>query len=155
MKSLVFFFFCLVITTNTSSITNTSIASSLFNTKTKICWYGYWTVFIYNDNISDHISVHVQSGDDDLGNHTLALKDNENWSFCEAITLKTLYYAHFYWNSKTVFFDVFNDDLSSRYCTPWKIFLPRKCVWLVREDGFYLGDDITPFPIGWTKLHDW
>ncbi|KAJ0790078.1 putative plant self-incompatibility S1 [Helianthus annuus] len=154
MKSLIFFFFCLVITTNTSSITNTSIAPPEFNTTNKICMYSYWTVYIYNE-ISDPISVHVQSGDDDLGNRTLALKENENWSFCEAITLKTLYYAHFYWNSKIAFFDVFDNDSSNRYCTPWKYKVNRRCVWLVREDGFYLGQDVTPFPIGWTKLHDW
>ncbi|KAI3811809.1 hypothetical protein L1987_21541 [Smallanthus sonchifolius] len=124
------------------------------NTAKKACLFSYWTVFVYN-GIKDPITVHVQSGDDDLGNHTLALNDNENWSFCEGATFKTLFYAHFYWNSKTILFDVFDDDTSEKYCAKWKFRKERRCFWLVREDGFYLGAQLNPFPEGWTKLHDW
>ncbi|KAL8235045.1 hypothetical protein R6Q59_021145, partial [Mikania micrantha] len=122
----------------------------------KVCGFDYWIVYIYN-GINDHITVHVQSRDDDLGNHTLALNDNENWGFCENITFKTRFYAHFYWNSKTAFFDVFDEHTSQRYCTQWKFRIrrARRCFWLVREDGFYLGERLNPFPDGWIKLHDW
>ncbi|KAK1417072.1 hypothetical protein QVD17_26194 [Tagetes erecta] len=149
MKILCFLFFCLVFTTKASPV-----AYPLANTTNKVCGWSYWTVYIYNQ-INNPITVHVESGDDDLGNHTLALNDNQNWSFCQAITVKTLFYAHFYWDSKTAFFDVFDYETSKRYCTKWGFQKPRKCVWLVREDGFYLGEELTPFPEGWTKLHDW
>ncbi|KAL8226740.1 hypothetical protein R6Q57_016572, partial [Mikania cordata] len=110
------------------------------------------TVFIYNE-IKDSITVHVQSGDDDLINHTLAFNINQNWSFCSSY--KTLFYAHFYWNSRIAFFDVFDIDTSEKYCTPWNFRDERRCFWLVRVDGFYLGETLNPFPKGWTKLHDW
>lgn len=152
MKNLCFLFFCLVVTTNASQ--NTLQAYPIANTTNKICPWSFWTVYIYN-GIDNPITVHVESGDDDLGYHTFALNENENWSFCENFTLKTRFYAHFSWNSKTAFFDVFDDETSKRYCTQWKFRKPRKCFWLVREDGFYLGEHLNPFPEGWTKLHDW
>ncbi|KAI3775270.1 hypothetical protein L1987_49841 [Smallanthus sonchifolius] len=154
MKNLFFLFFYLVITTNASHNANNEIASPMYNTTKKACLFSYWTVFIYN-GIQDPITVHVQSGDDDLGNHTLALNNNENWSFCEGATFGTLFYAHFYWNSKTVLFDVFDADTSEKYCAKWKFRKERRCFWLVREDGFYLGAQLNHFPEGWTKLHDW
>ncbi|KAJ0745017.1 putative plant self-incompatibility S1 [Helianthus annuus] len=110
------------------------------------------TVFIYN-GIQDPINVHVQSGDDDLGNRTLALNNNENWSFCQTVT--TLFYAHFYWNSKIAFFDVFDINTSKKYCTRWKYRKERRCFWMVKEHGFYLVDHLCNFRGGWTKLHDW
>ncbi|KAI3814746.1 hypothetical protein L1987_14390 [Smallanthus sonchifolius] len=64
----------------------------------------------------DPFTVHPQSADDDLGNHTLANGQNTNWSFCLHITLRTRFYAHFYWNSRTVFFDVYNYGLG--YASP-------------------------------------
>ncbi|KAM0017761.1 putative plant self-incompatibility S1 [Helianthus debilis subsp. tardiflorus] len=152
MKSLFFLLFYLVIITNASQITNPQTVSLISNTTNKVCFFDYWTVFIYN-GIKDPINVHVQSGDDDLGNHTLALNNNENWSFCQ--TLTTLFYAHFYWNSKIAFFDVFDINTSQKYCTRWKYRKERRCFWMVKEDGFYLADHLYTFPGGWTKLHDW
>ncbi|KAJ0571418.1 putative plant self-incompatibility S1 [Helianthus annuus] len=152
MKSLFFLFFYLFITTNASPIVNSQIASPISNTTKKVCMFSYWTIFIYNE-IKDPIRVHVQSGDDDLGNRTLALNNNENWSFCD--TFKTLFYAHFYWNSRTAFFNVYDTDTSEKYCTKWGFRKPRRCFWLVREDGFYVGEHLNPFPQGWTKLHNW
>ncbi|MFS7981657.1 putative plant self-incompatibility S1 [Helianthus anomalus] len=111
-------------------------------------------VYIYN-GIKDPITVHVQSRDDDLGNQTLALNENKNWGFCELISFKTLFYAHFYWNSRTAFFDVYDAQTSLQYCQKWKMVRVRECFWLVREDGFYLGKHLNPFPEGWTKLYDW
>ncbi|KAK1422271.1 hypothetical protein QVD17_25263 [Tagetes erecta] len=157
MKSLFFLFSYFLIATSSSSLTNNQIATSsisLSNTTDKTCLFSYWTVYIYN-GINDPITVHVQSGDDDLGNRTIALNDNENWGFCEGVTFKTLYYAHFYWNSKSAFFDVYNDDLSDKYCTKRKYRQQERCFWIVREDGFYLGSHRSPFPEGFTKLHDW
>ncbi|KAJ0514863.1 putative plant self-incompatibility S1 [Helianthus annuus] len=152
MKSFIFLFFYLVITTIASSITNTQIAYPPSNTTNKVCFFSHWTVFIYN-RIKNPITVHVQSGDDDLGNHTLALNENENWSFCDSF--KTLFYAHFYWNSRTAFFNVFDTQTSEKYCSKWAHNKHRRCFWLVREDGFYVGGHLNPFPQGWTKLHDW
>ncbi|KAJ0744935.1 putative plant self-incompatibility S1 [Helianthus annuus] len=150
MKSLFFLFFYLVITTNVSLIGSTQITPLISNTTKKTCLFHYWTVYIYNE-IKDPITVHVQSGDDDLGNHTLATNDNQNWSFCEGVTFKTLFYAHFYWNSKIAFFDVYTEHISDTYCTEREYRKPGRCFWLVTEDGFYVGDHVRPY----TKLHDW
>ncbi|MFS7896107.1 putative plant self-incompatibility S1 [Helianthus anomalus] len=128
MKSLFFLSFYLVIITNASPITNTQTVSLIYNTTKKACFFDFWTVYIYN-GIKDPIIVHVQSGDDDLGNHTLTLNNNGNWSFCQ--TLATLYYAYFYWNSMIVVFDVFHIHTSQRYCTRWKFRKVRRCFWIL------------------------
>ncbi|PWA68744.1 plant self-incompatibility S1 [Artemisia annua] len=149
MKTLIFVFLCLVFTTNTSSIAKISTP----NAKSK-CWLGHWSVYIYNAMI-DPITVHVKSGDDDLGVHTLAFFDNENWSFCENFWGNTLFYAYFNWNgTRTASFDVWKYDFF-KYCSGSLVNPQRRCVWLVRHDGFYLGEDLTPFPNGWHKMHDW
>ncbi|KAJ9537412.1 hypothetical protein OSB04_030145 [Centaurea solstitialis] len=155
--------FYLVITTEASLSANTTNASLAINTTTdessasnKICFFDYWSVFIY-DGINEPITVHVQSGDDDLGNRTISVNGYTKWSFCMNIGFKTRFYAHFYWNSRTAFFDVFDYDTSKAFCDNHKLFKKQRCLWLVRDDGFYLaiGQHFNPFPDGWVKLHDW
>ncbi|KAJ9537413.1 hypothetical protein OSB04_030146 [Centaurea solstitialis] len=161
MKSLFFVLtFYLVITTEASLSANTTNASLAINTtdesstSNKICFFDYWSVFIY-DVINDPITVHVQSGDDDLGNRTIPVNGYTKWSFCMSISFKTRFYAHFYWKSRSAFFDVFDYDTSKQYCDNHKLFKEKRCFWLVRDDGFYLGQHLNPFPDGWVKLHDW
>ncbi|CAI9273911.1 unnamed protein product [Lactuca saligna] len=135
-------------------MTNVSLVTSTTSTQEKVCAFSYWTIYIYN-GINDSFTVHVQSADDDLGNRTLPFNGSTDWGFCMGITFKTRFYAHFYWNSKTAFFDVFDYTTSNHHCSERKIFKQQRCVWLVRDDGFYLSSQLSPFPIGWTKLHEW
>ncbi|KAI3519174.1 hypothetical protein L1887_08201 [Cichorium endivia] len=126
MKTLFFLFIFLVITTNASpiaspvaSVDESPIASSdaapIANTTQKSCFWNYWNIFIYN-GINDPITLHIESKDDDLGNRTVAFNTYTHWSFCLGVTLKTRFYAHFYWNSRNAFFDVYDYDTSRRFC---------------------------------------
>ncbi|KAL8242880.1 hypothetical protein R6Q59_013182 [Mikania micrantha] len=121
----------------------------------KFCVMPFWSIYITNMMHQPFI-VHPQSADDDLGNHTLAYFEYTNWSFCLDIVLKTRFYAHFYWNSKRAFFDVYNYGLGESYCTNGKEFTKeQRCYWMVTEDGFYLTRHPDRFPDGANKLHDW
>ncbi|PWA44297.1 plant self-incompatibility S1 [Artemisia annua] len=149
MKSFIFLFIYLVFTTNASPIAKTLTAHTL-----KSCPWSYWTIFIYNA-MNDPIKVNVKSKDDDLGDHTLAFNENEKWGFCENFWKTTFFYASFNWNgSRTASFGVF-DKTTTPHCSKWRFTYSRVCYWLVRDTGFYVGPHLTPFPDGWTKLHDW
>ncbi|PWA51096.1 plant self-incompatibility S1 [Artemisia annua] len=150
MKSFIFLFIYLVFTTNASPIAKTPTANAL-----KICPWDFWAIYIYNA-MNDPIHVNVKSEDDDLGDHTLALNENENWSFCENIWKTTFFYASFNWNgSRTASFGVFDHTTTPHCLKTWNFRKASKCFWLVRDTGFYVGPHLTPFPDGWTKLHDW
>ncbi|CAN4081119.1 unnamed protein product [Withania somnifera] len=75
--------------------------------------------------------------DDDLGDHYPAINEDFNWSFCGSFSNRTLFFCHFWWNSKDKAFDVFNDD---KYCVNDSIVVNtlNYCKWEVRLDGFYL-----------------
>ena len=75
------------------------------------------------------------------------------WTFCSRVDSKTLFYARFYWKSKTAFFDVYDFYIGKKYCVVDNPFKMQKCHWLVREDGFYLSrkvGNLSP-----PKLHNW
>ncbi|CAH1429542.1 unnamed protein product [Lactuca virosa] len=157
MKCLFFLLFYIVITTNALSTATTiesPMESPIPDTSDKVCWLGSWSVYIY-DAIKDPITVHIQSKEDDLGNRTVAFNDYTNWKFCLSSGGRTRFYAHFYWNSRTAFFDVYDNDMAFTYCTDNNTFKQQKCFWLVRDDGFYISRHYNPFPGGWTKLHEW
>ena len=155
MKYLFFILFYLLTTTNASQVSPLNaypIESSSNDTVDKVCFLSYWCIFIYND-INHPITVHIQSKDDDLGNRTVIFKDYTKWYFCKKAG--TLFYAHFYWNSRTAFFDVYDVQTAEDYCEDINPFKRQNCYWLVREDGFYLSRHYKPFPRDWYKLHDW
>lgn len=109
-------------------------------------------MYIHN-KINDPIIVRVQSKNDDLGNRTLPFNGSRDWRFCSNIGDKTHFYAHFYWKSRTAFFDVFTVPMAERYCSNGIPFKVQRCHWLVREDGFYISykaDYASPH-----KLHTW
>lgn len=92
---------------------------------------------------SSHLKIHCASGDDNLGYHYLSDNQEFNWSFCQAIAWTTLYFCHFWWNSKNKVFDVFNNPV---HCVEDGK-LPKittQCAWVVKPDGFYLGTYISP-----------
>ena len=104
----------------------------------------------------DPVTVHIKSGDDDLGDHTLEFNDNENWSFCENFWETTLFYAYFNCKgTKSVSFNVWDHDTGDLYGSGSARSHERKLVWLVRDDGFYVGQNHTSFPDGMTHLYDW
>ncbi|KAL9162030.1 hypothetical protein ABFS82_07G061100 [Erythranthe guttata] len=82
------------------------------------------------------VSVHCESGNDDLGNHTIPHLNNEfNWSFCESIFHNTLFFCRIRWGSKYLMFDVYKSEWRDRCST-------RVCFWGVQNDGIYFGDGL-------------
>ena len=147
ITTIIFLSLYLVFTTNASPIVKSPTSNPA------LCPLDFWVIIIINQ-IKDPIHVHVKSEDDDLGDHILALYQNENWSFCRNLWRGTIFYADFKWNGKTALFDVFDKNVV-KHCSKFSFLKPRVCVWIVRDDGFYVGPGRTPFPDGWTKTHDW
>lgn len=87
---------------------------------------------------SPQLKVHCASKDNDFGMHYPITNEDFNWSFCGLLFSETtLYFCHFWWNSKDKAFDVFNDK---DYCVHNQTFPNhlKYCKWEVRSDGFYL-----------------
>lgn len=83
------------------------------------------------------LKIHCASKNDDLGYHDLAINDDFNWSFCNAVFSQTLFFCHFWWSSKQKAFDVFNDQ---QHCVSDVNVTnsSNDCKWVVQADGFYL-----------------
>ncbi|KAI3469942.1 hypothetical protein Pfo_026605 [Paulownia fortunei] len=81
--------------------------------------------------------VHCASADDDLGNHTLSYQKDFNWSFCEQLFHRTLFFCHIWWGSKSVAFDVFTSK-NRRACTS------HVCYWEAQHDGIYFSGYYPP-----------
>ncbi|KAK4732709.1 hypothetical protein R3W88_025697 [Solanum pinnatisectum] len=105
----------------------------------KICITTVMEVHIFNKlpfNLLP-LQIHCESGDDDLGQHSLAIDEDYHWRFCEAFMGSTLYFCQFQWGIRYKKFNVFNDV---EYCldglkSPNRL---HYCKWEVRNDGFYL-----------------
>ncbi|KAF3637812.1 putative glutamate receptor 3.6-like [Capsicum annuum] len=98
-----------------------------------------YEVHVINNLTSDspHLKIHCASKNDDLGYHYPAIYEDFNWSFCQPVFGKTLYFCHFWWNLKEKSFIVFNDY---QFCVSDSTIPNPKnnCKWEVRPDGFYL-----------------
>ncbi|CAN4090971.1 unnamed protein product [Withania somnifera] len=83
------------------------------------------------------LRVHCASKNSEVGNQNLAIGEDLNWSFCEALFDRSLYFCHFWWGSKDKAFEVFNDP---SYCVKnaKHVNFLKYCKWEVRNDGFYL-----------------
>ncbi|KAL9165275.1 hypothetical protein ABFS82_06G160800 [Erythranthe guttata] len=96
------------------------------------------------------MKVHCASGDDDLGYHKLYVSNGFKWNFCDNIWGTTLYFCHFWWNSrlgpKEKKFDAFTEKMSSR-CTN------GVCNWEARQNGIYFSGSGNP--TSWQKMYDW
>lgn len=157
MKTLVFLFLHLVITSHASSIaspTKSPIVHQVAPPPDNGCIAGHYDMYIFNGMNAPFV-VHIQSRNDDLGNRTVNVRGSTTWGFCLAFTRGTLFYAHFYENARRAFFDVYQYDTVAKYCKKAKSYGNAKCYWLVRDDGFYLSAHLNPFPNGWNKVHDW
>lgn len=107
------------------------------NTTNAFCLLTKYRIGINNDIPNGEIRLHCKSGDNDLGDHTLYFAKNYEWHFCENLIHSTLFFCHFYWNSKQQRFDVFNETMAD------KCFAGRgygECTWIVKPDGFYYSD---------------
>lgn len=101
---------------------------------------------------SKPLTLHCQSHDNDLGNKTLYTNEEFHFTFRRLFVGETLFFCHFWWNSKQKLFDVYNyaigdscgDAGHNRY----------ECYWRVQEDGFYLGAHRNPVAAYWKK-YDW
>ncbi|KAM3397096.1 hypothetical protein P3S68_000608 [Capsicum galapagoense] len=86
---------------------------------------------------SPQLKIHCASKDDDLGDRYPKVGEDFNWSFCARVVGQTLFFCHFWWDSKEKSFDVFNNPHN---CVSDSIVpnLLNYCKWEVRPDGFYL-----------------
>lgn len=98
---------------------------------------------------SKPLTLHCQSHDNDLGNKTLNTNEEFYFTFRRLFVGETLFFCHFWWNSKQKIFDVYNHDIAdscgdvsrNRY----------ECYWRVQMDGFYLGAHRDPVAAYWKK----
>lgn len=124
-----------------------------FVTPTYSCFIEiHWRIFITN-TITDNIVAHVQSGDDDLGNHTIPFNTNYSWEFCRRMDRRTLYFGSFWWGSKFQTFDLYNKDIDRFYHTSDA--RDDNCYWLVRPDGFWISRRNLAFPDSWNIMRSW
>ncbi|KAI3668120.1 hypothetical protein L6452_43197 [Arctium lappa] len=112
-----------------------------------------WRVHVMSD-ISDNIVAHIKSGDDDLGSHTLPFNGEYEWSFCNRVDGKTLFYGYFWWGSRYQTLALFDNNILDICAVP--AFTNSDCYWSIRPDGFYaspsnspLGDDNWQFIKSW------
>lgn len=82
---------------------------------------------------SKPLTLHCASGDDDLGFHKITVGENYSWKFCPNISGSTLFFCHFWWNSKQVAFDVYK-------VRSYKLNHTLN-VFVVKSDGIYLAHD--------------
>ena len=88
-------------------------------------------------NTPKPLRFRCQSKDDDLGEHTLNTGQEFNWKFSPNILGTTLFFCHFYWNSKDRSFAVYDDRLRDLCSDSFK----SQCYWVAKPDGFYLSKD--------------
>ncbi|KAM0059113.1 putative plant self-incompatibility S1 [Helianthus debilis subsp. tardiflorus] len=109
---------------------------SLITYVTHVCFLtAKWNLYVIS-NIEDDIVAHIKSGDDDLGNHTIPFNGNYNWSFCDRIDGRTLFYGYFWWGSKFTSLALFDDELRGPCALNKES--GQHCYWLVRPGGFYV-----------------
>ncbi|GFP78580.1 hypothetical protein PHJA_000001500 [Phtheirospermum japonicum] len=76
--------------------------------------------------------LRCQSGDDDLGDHTLLFNQEFKWSFCDDFFSRTVFFCHLWWGSKQQVFDVFRSEFT-------KVTKPQH-FWLAKSDGIYFSN---------------
>ncbi|XP_038688857.1 S-protein homolog 2-like [Tripterygium wilfordii] len=85
------------------------------------------TVRINNDlGARVNLTIHPQSGDDDLGWHTLRYKQDFHFSFHEKFG-RTLFFCRFVWSNQCHYYDVFSKHSHCYFCD-----------YFVRPDGLWI-----------------
>ncbi|KAK4359282.1 hypothetical protein RND71_021511 [Anisodus tanguticus] len=143
----------------------------MINLKTKILFFSFifllnlalvtsrsWVTPRFHVHIIDALPpnskliLHCQSQNDDLGYKVLHPKAEFNFHFNQKIFGGTLYFCHFWWNGKSISFDVFNSNIAGKCGQIDGDNL--ECYWNVQADGFYFGARRNP-PPAYEKQHDW
>lgn len=101
---------------------------------------------------SQPLTLHCQSHNDDLGYKTLSTNNEFDINFNEKLFGGTLFFCRFWWNSKNITFDVYNDHVS-RSCGV-KNLVTYECYWKVQADRFYFNGHRNP-PNRYVKKYDW
>ncbi|XP_073272450.1 S-protein homolog 19-like [Primulina huaijiensis] len=102
-------------------------------------------------NNDSPLKIHCASKTTDLGNHTLYVTNDFYWHFRMNFWHTTMFFCSFHWGSRNQAFEVFNEDIA--YTCGFK---PdgNICNWSVREDGFWLSNQVPPGP-SQIKKYDW
>ncbi|KAL7109101.1 hypothetical protein ACP275_06G154100 [Erythranthe tilingii] len=87
------------------------------------------------------LKLHCWSKDNDLGYHTLDVKEEFKWSFCAN---DNLYTCHFWWGSKNRAFEVYKP----------KVVNTKSVYWVPQSDGIYYLEQ-TPYSSYFEKKYDW
>ncbi|KAK3000344.1 hypothetical protein RJ639_021879 [Escallonia herrerae] len=102
------------------------------------------------------LALHCQSKDDDIGYHTLAYGQELSWKFNPHYIIEnTLFFCHFWWNSRDRSFTVYDEHRLDRKCRKYNTHSFGTCYWYVTEDGFYLARYYTDNRSEWKKINDW
>ena len=93
-----------------------------------------------------HLYVHCQSKYDDLENRTLPVGREYYWSFNpNFFTVNILFFCHFWWGTKNIAFDVYNE----------RKYDCESCFWAVKIDGFYFNNANRSFLTNWERKYVW
>lgn len=112
-----------------------------------------WRVHVTSD-ISENINAHIKSGDDDLGNHTIPFNGEYEWSFCNRIDGKTLFYGYFWWGLRSQELALFDTKIVDICAVP--AFTNSDCYWSVRPTGFYVSPSNTSLGSAeWVFIKNW
>ncbi|KAL6973485.1 hypothetical protein U1Q18_027672 [Sarracenia purpurea var. burkii] len=92
------------------------------------------------------MSIHCQSKDNDLGNHTVADGGKFGWDFSPNIWGTTLFYCDLAWDRVGEYhFDAYNFGRDSGRCK-------SQCLWLVAREGVYGLNGETNL---WEFMYNW
>ncbi|KAI8549409.1 hypothetical protein RHMOL_Rhmol06G0022600 [Rhododendron molle] len=120
-------------------------------------------IHFFPSTLGSQVAIHIvsgvrttlrfrcQSGNDDLGTHELQLSEEFSWQFKPQIFYRTLFFCHFYWESKDRSFAVYDRKLAQQYCGGDDLGATYNCYWLATPSGFFISTDKT----SWIKINDW
>ncbi|KAI3523662.1 hypothetical protein L1887_01954 [Cichorium endivia] len=121
--------------------------------KYKACVMSWYTIHI-ESNVNNLV-FRCQSKDDDLGSVTRNAGEMYEIKFCLNVWKSTVFFCHFYWESKQLMFEVFRQGKTSHeYCFSRVHGFKNDCYWMVRDDGFYIPQSSNP-PGNWVKKYYW
>lgn len=82
------------------------------------------------------LSLHCQSNDDDLGNHTLYNGQEFNFQFRRSMLSYTHFTCDMKWGSKHNHVDVYREDVEGCLCCG-----SENCYWRTQDDGIYFSNN--------------
>ncbi|XP_058201633.1 S-protein homolog 5-like [Rhododendron vialii] len=94
------------------------------------------------------LKFRCQSKDSDLGLRTLNDGQEFSWKFYPHIFFRTLFFCHFYWETKDKSFVVYNQEIDGSCKNKKSEF---NCYFRVSPDGFYFSND----NVNYKKINDW